>query len=104
MTHAANAPQARTRLARRAVLAAAGALFAERGYSATTIEAISLEAGVPQATVYRLLSSKQSMLKALVDASVAGDDEPVPIAERPAVRAQLGASDPREQLAGLAAI
>jgi AcrR family transcriptional regulator len=101
---ASRAPQARTRLARRAVLDASSTLFLERGYGATTIEAISRAADVPQATVYRLFSSKQGILKALLDASVAGDDEPVPVAERPQVRALLGAADPRDQLAGLAAV
>ena len=100
----ASAPQARTRLARRAVLDAAGMLFRERGYGATTIEAISRSSDVPQATVYRLFSSKQGILKALVDASIAGDDEPVPLAVRPPVRSLLSTPDPRDQLAGLAAI
>ena len=90
-----SAPQARTRLARRAVLDAAGTLFRERGYGATTIDAISRASDVPQATVYRLFSSKQGILKALVDASIAGDDEPVPLAERPPVRSLLSAPDPR---------
>src|SRR5437764_119563 len=47
--------QARTRLARAAVVQAARALFLERGYAATTIEVISETSGVPPATVYRLL-------------------------------------------------
>jgi AcrR family transcriptional regulator len=97
-------PQARTRLARRAVLDAARTLFLERGYGATTIEAISRTSDVPQATVYRLFSSKQGILKVLVDASVAGDDEPVPVAERAPVRTLLSAADPRDRLAGLAAV
>ena len=99
-----SAPQARTRLARRAVLDAAGTLFRERGYGATTIEAISRASDVPQATVYRLFSSKQGILKALVDTSIAGDEEPVPLAERPPVRSLLSAPDPRDQLARLAAV
>ncbi|MGH9271409.1 MAG: TetR/AcrR family transcriptional regulator, partial [Ilumatobacteraceae bacterium] len=99
-----SAPQARTRLARRAVLGAAGTLFLERGYGATTIEAISGASDVPQATVYRLFSSKQGILKALVDASIAGDDKQVPVTERPAVRSLLSAADPRDRLAGLAAV
>ena len=98
------APQARTRLARRAVLDAAGVLFLERGYGATTIEAISGAAGIPQATIYRLFSSKQGILKALLDRSVAGDDEPVPVADRSHVRALLNSPDPREAVAGLAAV
>jgi len=98
------APQARTRLARRAVLDAASTLFLERGYGATTIEAISSASDVPQATLYRLFASKQGILKALLDSSVAGDDEPVPVSERPHVRSLLSAADPRDRLAGLAAV
>ena len=97
-------PQARTRFARRAVLDAASTLFLQRGYGATTIDAISRESEVPQATVYRLFSSKQGILKALVDTSVAGDDEPVPVAERPHVRSLMSAKDPMGSLAGLAAV
>jgi AcrR family transcriptional regulator len=92
--------QARTRLARAAVVAAAGTLFLERGYGATTIDAISELAGVPTATVYRLFSSKHGILKSLLDVSIAGDDEDVPMADRPQVRSLLGEQDPRQQLAG----
>ena len=84
------APQARTRLARRAVLDAARDLFLERGYGATTIEAISDASDVPQATLYRLFSSKLGILKDLLDSSIAGDDEPVAVAERPHVESLLG--------------
>ena len=98
------APQARTRLARRAVLDAARTLFLERGYGATTIEGISVASEIPQATVYRLFSSKQGILKALLDTSVAGDDEPVPVAERSHVRSLLDATRPEDSLARLAAI
>lgn len=98
------APQARTRLARRAVLDAARALFLERGYDGTTIEGISSRSEIPQATVYRLFSSKKGILKALLDTSIAGDDEPVPVAERPVVRSMLDAARPADALAQLAAI
>jgi AcrR family transcriptional regulator len=86
------------------VLDAARTLFLERGYGATTIEGISSAAEVPQATVYRLFSSKQGILKALLDTSVAGDDEPVPVAERSHVRALLGATRPEDSVARLAAV
>ena len=94
------ASQARTRLARAAVVEAARALFLERGYGATTIEAISDLADVPAATVYRLFSSKRGILKALLDVSIAGDDEAVPLAERPTVRSLLTDPDPRNKVAG----
>jgi AcrR family transcriptional regulator len=96
--------QARTRLARAAVVEAARALFLERGYAATTIEAISGTADVPAATVYRLFSSKLGILKALLDVSIAGDDEPAALPDRPEARALFGEPDPRRQLAGFAGI
>ena len=96
--------QARTRLARAAVVGAARTLFLERGYGATTIDAISELADVPAATVYRLFSSKHGILKALLDASIVGDDENVPMADRPQVRTLLAERDPRELLAGFVAI
>lgn len=96
--------QARTRLARAAVVDAARALFLERGYGATTIEAISDRSDVPPATVYRLFGSKHGILKALLDVSIAGDDEDVPMAERPPVRSLLQDPDPRNQLAAFVRI
>ncbi len=96
--------QARTRLARAAVVAGARELFLERGYGGTTIEAISERADVPAPTVYRLFSSKHGILKALVDVSIVGDDQQVPMADRPAVRSLLESPDPAQQLAGFVAI
>ena len=94
------ANQARTRLARAAVIHAASVLFLERGYGATTIEAISTLADVPPATVYRLFSSKGGILKALLDVSIAGDDEAIPIADRAPVRTLLADVDPSNLVAG----
>ncbi len=96
--------QARTRLARRAVVDAARTLFVERGYAATTIEAISEHSDVPSATVYRLFSSKLGILKALLDTSIAGDDRPRPVQERPDVASLFTERDPRKLLAGFASI
>ncbi len=96
--------QARTRLARAAVVEAARTRFLDRGYAATTIEAISDLSDVPPATVYRLFSSKLGILKALLDISISGDDEALPLEDRPHVRALLSDPDPRNQLAGFAGI
>ena len=96
--------QARTRLARAAVIQAARALFLEGGYAATTIEAISDLSDVPPATVYRLFSSKLGILKAVLDVSIAGDDQAVPLADHPHVRALLADPDPRNQLSGFAGL
>ena len=96
--------QARTRLARAAVIEGARSLFLERGYGATTIEAISERADVPPATVYRLFSSKLGILKSLLDVSIVGDHENVPMTDRPEVRSLVANPRPREQLAGFVAI
>ncbi len=96
--------QARTRLARAAVIEAARTLFLQRGYAATTIEAISDLSDVPPATVYRLFSSKLGILKALLHVLIAGDDQAVTMQDRPHVRALLANPDPRNQLSGLAGI
>ena len=96
--------QARTRLARHAVVDAARQLFMEHGYASTTIEAISDRAGVPQPTLYRLFANKLGILKVLLDVSIAGDDEPVEVAKRPPVTSLLDEPDPRRVLAGFAAI
>ena len=85
--------QARTRLARNAVVQATRTLFLERGYGSTTIEAISALADVPAATVYRLFSSKHGILKALLDVSIVGDDKAVALADRPHVTGLLADPD-----------
>ncbi len=98
------ARQSRTRRTRAAVVEAARTLFLERGYAATTIEAISDLSDTPQPTVYRLFSSKVGILKALLDVSVVGDHEAVAMADRPQVRALLADRDPRNQIRGFAAL
>lgn len=95
--------QARTRLARAAVVEAARALFIERGYAATTIEAISERSEVPSATVYRLFSSKLGILRALIDLSVEGT-EGVALADQSPAQELLADPDPVAQLKGFAAI
>jgi AcrR family transcriptional regulator len=96
--------QARTRLARRAVVDAARSLFLERGYAATTIDAISESSDVPPATVYRLFSGKLGILTAVLDTSIAGEDEDTAVQDRPEVATLLAEPDPRKQLAGFARI
>src|SRR5690349_18674137 len=104
MPEAVRRDPARPRRARRAVVAAAPTLFLERGYAGTTIEAISEHADVPSPTVYRLFSSKLGILKALLDTSIAGDDQPVEVQERPDVATLFAEPDPKKLLAGFAGV
>src|ERR1700704_4080627 len=79
-------------------------LFIERGYVATTIEAISERSDVPTATVYRLFASKLGILKALLDTSIAGDDQPLAVQERSDVASLFTEPDPHKLLAGFAGV
>jgi AcrR family transcriptional regulator len=73
---------AQARETRRRVLEAASTLFVERGLGGTTIRAVATQAGVSVATVEQLFGTKAGLLKAAVDAAIAGDDEPVAVLDR----------------------
>jgi TetR/AcrR family transcriptional regulator, regulator of autoinduction and epiphytic fitness len=87
------------RLTRRAVVAAAGELFVELGYPATTLAAIAERAGVSVQTVYAQFGNKTTVLKQVIDDAVAGDDEPTPVADREWVHQVLAEPDARKKLA-----
>jgi AcrR family transcriptional regulator len=83
---------------RRRILDAAQELFLARGYGATTIDAIAEAAGVSVPTVYVRFESKRQLLQALLDRTIAGDDEPVPMLERDWMRDALSQPDPSQLL------
>jgi AcrR family transcriptional regulator len=89
--------QARAR--RLAVVLAARDLFEQEGYRPTTIAAIAARAGVSAESVYKGFGSKAALAKAVFDLALAGDDEPVPVAERPAMRAVQDEPDVRRKIA-----
>ncbi len=97
---AARAEQVRA--SRGKVLGAARDLFLRRGYFGATIEAIAQRAGVSPQTVYNVVGGKAALLKAVYDATLAGDDEPVPMIERPSYRRIAAAEDARSCLAAYA--
>jgi AcrR family transcriptional regulator len=81
------------RATRRAVVDAAAGLFVERGYGATTIDAIAQAAGVSRKTVYTSVGGKVEALKLACDWAIAGDDEPIPMLERPRIKAAADEPD-----------
>jgi TetR/AcrR family transcriptional regulator, regulator of autoinduction and epiphytic fitness len=89
--------QRRARQTRRSILAAAHELFVRQGYTGTTIRQIADQADVAWQTVYAVFGGKPAILSAVFDVAVAGDDEPVPVLERPFVQAISGAGDPRDK-------
>ncbi len=82
------------RATRRAVVAAARDLFVERGYAGTTVDAVAERAGVSRKTVFTAVGGKPVLLKLAWDWALVGDDEPVPMAERPEVRAMQAETEP----------
>jgi AcrR family transcriptional regulator len=83
---------------RRRILDAAQQLFLDRGYGATTIEAIAEAAGVSVPTVYVRFENKRFLLQALLDRTIVGDDDPVPMLDRPWMRDALAQRDAVELL------
>ena len=67
---------------RHRILLAAQELFLERGFARCSVADIAGAAGVARPTVLSVFSSKAALLRAVVDIAMAGDDEPVPIAQR----------------------
>jgi AcrR family transcriptional regulator len=84
---------------RRAVREAAAQLFVAHGYAGTSIATIAEAAGVSPETVYATFKNKRALLKEVIDVTIAGDDEPVPVADRPWIDDARGESDQRRRLA-----
>jgi AcrR family transcriptional regulator len=83
---------------RRQVVLAARDLFERDGYRTTTIAGIAAAARVSPETVYKTFGNKGALAKAVFDQVLAGDDEPVPIRERPAVLAVAAEPDVRRKI------
>jgi len=66
----------------RRILTAAETAFAETGYVGTSLAAIADAAGVHARTVYKVFGTKVRLLSRLVDVSMVGDQEAVPVAGR----------------------
>ena len=79
---------------RSAVLDAARELFLEQGYAGTTVEQIAARAGVSKPTVFSAVGNKQMVFKTVRDVAMAGDDEPVPVLQRPSALAIDREPDP----------
>src|SRR6476646_6412771 len=79
---------------RRRIRAAAEELFLTNGYVATSVDAIAKAAGVSRQTVFTAFGSKAALLSELGDVGVVGDDLPIPLAEREAVKRLEDEDDP----------
>jgi len=98
-TEAGRRREERARHRRQRVVDAASRLFLERGYVATTIEAIAREAAVAPATVYQAFGTKQAILARVLDQAITGDAEPAALLDRDWVKQAARPADPRQRLA-----
>ena len=96
--------QAQVRATRLRIIEAARALFIAHGYPATTLEAIADAADTSLPTLYRLFSSKPALLKAVLDVSFGGDDQPIAFGDRPDVQAARAETDPQAMITAFARV
>jgi AcrR family transcriptional regulator len=95
---------AQARATRRRVIDAAHGLLLEKGYAGTTIGEVAARAGVSVETVYKRFGSKATLTKQVYDVVLAGDDEPVPLRDRPEIQAIISEPDPSRKVARYAAL
>jgi len=95
---------AQARQTRHAIVSAAGRLFARDGFGATTIDAIAEDAGVSRKTVFTAVGGKIELLKIALDWAIAGDDEPLAVADREPVSRLMHQDDPAALLRGWAKV
>ena len=98
-TDAGRRREEHARQRRQRVVDAASQLFGERGYVATTIEAIARAAEVAPATVYQAFGTKQAILAQVLDVTIAGDAGPAALLDRDWVRQAARHRNPRQRLA-----
>jgi AcrR family transcriptional regulator len=82
----------------REIVRAAHTLFVEHGYAGTTLAAVAEAADVSVPTVYSRFPTKADLLRRTIEIALAGDDEPVAVADRPTAQWVQAADDPREML------
>ena len=76
----------RARQTRHQVVVAAIGCFVESGYPATTMADIAERAGVAVQTLYASFKTKRAILAQAIDVAIAGDDDAVPVNDRPWIR------------------
>ena len=84
------------------IIAAATALFLERGYIATTLADVAAAADVGDRTVYVRFGSKAALFKRVVDVAIVGDTAPVDVLGRDWMRLAFEAPTLAERIAAAA--
>ena len=95
---------AAARLTEQRVVETAQRLLLERGYGGLAMADLAAEAGVSVPLLYKVFGPKPQLVKRIYDVLLAGDVDPEPVAERPALQALAADPDPRGKLARYAAL
>jgi AcrR family transcriptional regulator len=95
---------AAARLTEQRVVETAQRLLLERGYAGLAMADLAAEAGVSVPLLYKVFGPKPQLVKRIYDVLLAGDVDPEPVAERPALQALAADPDPRGKLARYAAL
>jgi AcrR family transcriptional regulator len=88
----------RSRRTRESIIEAARELFVAQGYGTTNLQDVADRAGVAVQTIYFVFRNKRTLFKEVVDATIAGDTEPVATMEREWFRAACAADTAADQL------
>jgi AcrR family transcriptional regulator len=67
------------------LVGSATVLFVERGYAATTLADVAEHAGIASRTLYLHFPTKADLLLRCIAVAIAGDSEPIALAERPSM-------------------
>jgi AcrR family transcriptional regulator len=82
-SYTAPAREQASRKTRRRIRHEAESLFVEHGFAGTTMDAIASRAGVTKRFVHIAFGSKAMLFSEVIRVAVAGDDEPIPLRNRP---------------------
>ncbi|MEP6560265.1 MAG: helix-turn-helix domain-containing protein [Nakamurella sp.] len=97
-----SARRASTAAATRSRIREAAALqFIEKGYVATTMRGVAAAAGIGERTLYDAFPTKASLFSHTLGVATVGDEQPVPVADRPEVVRTQHAGTPAESLTDL---
>jgi AcrR family transcriptional regulator len=90
--------ESRAHETRRRIAEAGLGLFLEKGYAATTVEAIAEAAHVAPATIYQAFGTKHAVLAAALDITVAGDEASLTVLDQDWVEKVRREKNPERQL------
>jgi AcrR family transcriptional regulator len=88
----------------RRLVGSASSLFVERGYAATTLADVAEHADIAHRTLYLHFPTKAELLLRCIGRAIAGDPEPVALADRPAMAETMTAPTLEDRVRLMAAL